>query len=99
MIKNYGFKLNDLEDPKAYKLGAIELPKVVLREDGQWASWLPVDELQFTPKYETYGCTVYGTENIFQTLERFHHTQTREYDERYNYNLVKILSYIQLSED
>ncbi len=70
MIKNYGLKLNDVPDLAAYKLGAIELPKDTLAPDGQWDAWLPKDELQITPNYDTYGCTIYGTENILQTLEK-----------------------------
>ena len=91
MIKNYGFKLNEVPDERAYKLGAVELPKNVLREDGQWSGWTPIDELQTTPRYDTYGCTIYATENIQQTLERFYFGKTSEYDERYNYNLVKVV--------
>ena len=88
-IKNYGF-IKTEEDPKAYKLGATELPKVVLMSDGQWVDYLPKDESQITPSYDTYGCTVYGTENIQQMLEKFHYGESKEFDERYNYNLVKI---------
>ena len=91
MIKNYGFILNEVEDLRAYKLGAIELPKEILVFDGQWDNWLPTDELQFTPSYDTYGCTIYGTENIQQTLEKQRGLTSAEYDERYNYNLVKIV--------
>lgn len=90
MIKNYGFKLNDVEDLGAYKLGAIELPKTVLVPDGQWGGWTPIDELQHTPSFDSFGCTVYGTENIQQTLERRVGGKTSEYAERFNYNLVKI---------
>lgn len=91
MIKNYGFLLNEIEDPKAYKLGSVELPKIVIREDGQYDDFLPSDELQYTPNFDTYGCTIFGTENIQQTLERVHYGKSSEYDERYNYNLVEII--------
>ena len=90
-IRQYGFKLNVVEDLGAYKLGAIELPKVILRPDGQWNDFLPNEELQITPSYDSFGCTIYGTENIQQTLEKFHFGKTQEYAERYNYNLVKIV--------
>lgn len=90
MIKNYGFKRNEIDDERAYKLGAIELPKISLRPDGQWGQYTPIDELQHTPNYDTYGCTIYGTENIQQTMERCIFGKTQEYDERYNYNIVKI---------
>lgn len=89
MIKNYGF-VRGLDDPRAYKLGAIELPKTVLRTDGQWGKYLPSQELQHRPSYDTFGCTVFGTENAQQILEIFHNGITHEYAERYNYNLVKI---------
>src|SRR3990167_8816070 len=90
-IRQYGLKLNVVEDPRAYRLGAIELPKAILRLDGQWDAFLPSEELQITPNFETAGCTIYGTENIQQTLEKFHFGKTQEYSERYNYNLVKIV--------
>jgi len=90
MIKNYGFKLKVI-DPRSYRLGSIELPKVVLRPDGQWHDYLPNEEVQHAPSYETYGCTIYGTENIQQILEKFHYGKTSEYAERYNYNLIKIV--------
>ena len=91
MIKNYGFKLNEVEDLKAYRLGAIELPKIVLVKDGQWGKYLPSEELQHTPTFDTFGCVVFATENIQQILEIFHNGYTREYAERYNYNLCKIV--------
>src|SRR3990167_7729891 len=90
-IRQYGLKLNVVEDPRAYRLGAIELPKAILRLDGQWDAFLPNEELQITPQYDSFGCTIYGTENIQQTLEKFHFGKTQEYAERYNYNLVKIV--------
>ena len=90
MIKNYGLKLNETEDPKAYKLGATELPKEVMKKDGDWSDHLPNNERQFTSSFDTYGCTIFGTENIQQILEHAIHGKTGEYDERYNYNLVKI---------
>ena len=89
-IKNYGLVINKQDDPKAYKLGAIELPKEILVQDGQWDKYLPDDESQVTPTYDTYGCTVFGTENIFQILEKQKLGNSQEYDERYIYNLAKI---------
>jgi len=91
MIKNYGLNINEIPDPMAYKLGSVELPRIMLRSDGQWDDFLPKEESQITPSYDTYGCTVYGTENIQQILERFHHGKTSEFDERYNFNLAKIV--------
>ena len=91
MIKNYGLNINEIPNPTAYKLGAVELPKIVLRPDGQWDAYLPADELQFTPSYDTFGCTIYAIENIQQILEKFHFGTTSEYSERYNYNLIKIV--------
>jgi hypothetical protein len=89
-IKNYGLKLRELEDFAAYKLGGIELPKEVLVSDGNWEKYLPSEESQITPSFDTYGCTVYGTENIQQILENYYFGKTNEYAERYIYNLAKI---------
>lgn len=88
--KRVGFVLNEKDDPKSWKLGATELPKVVLRPDGDWEDFLPIKESQVAGGYETWSCTVQGTENAQQILENFHLGETKEYDERYNYNLAGI---------
>jgi hypothetical protein len=90
--KNYGFRLNDVADPKAWEFGGVtSLPKIILNPDGNWKDYLPSEELQHTDSFDTFGCTVYGTENVFQTLEKFITGETREYDERFIYNLARII--------
>ena len=89
-IQQFGFKLNAIEDPRAYKLGASPLPLVVLQEDGDWSKYLPNPETQGTPNWDTYGCTVYGTENALQILEKRLFGESTEWAERFNYNIAGV---------
>jgi len=89
-IRQYGFKRNAVEDVRAYKLGNSPLSQEILNPSGQWDKYLPDSEVQRTPAYETFGCTIYGTENILQILENFHYEEKNEYSERYNYNIAGV---------
>lgn len=52
-----------------YTLGGIgSLPKVVLREDGQWLDVIPPSEAQSKNGIETYSCTGYGLLNCIEIL-------------------------------
>lgn len=78
------------KDEKAWTLGATELPKEVLVKSDDWTPYLPEKEDQTAGGYETWACTVEGTENIQEILEKFHFGINTEYDVRYHYNLVGI---------
>lgn len=86
---NYGFVLK----PKAsdhFTFGAFDsLPKIVLQPDGQWDKYLPLYEPQ-AERFETYGCTVWGTQNALETLYKRLYGVEINADERYNYNCVGI---------
>ncbi len=70
-----------------YVLGAINsLPKTVLQPDGQWDKYLPLYEAQ-AEKYETYGCTVWGTENAIEILEKRLYGIDTNHSERFIYIL------------
>lgn len=90
-IKNYGLVISDIEDPQAYTLGGlVDLPKIVLHPDGNWQDFLPVYEPQFNSQFDSYGCTVFGTENVVETLLRKLTGNERNFSERFIYILAKI---------
>ena len=89
MLKQYGLVIGK-EDPNAYILGGGMLPRVILQEDGNWGPFLPVYEPQFNDKYDSYGCTVWATENCIETmLERLHPNEWN-FSERFIYILANI---------
>lgn len=66
-MKNYGL-VQGAEDNSAYVLGAIGgLPRVVLQPNRDWTPYLPKYEPQAV-NFETWGCTVWGTQNCAETL-------------------------------
>ena len=87
-IRNYGFK-NPVITPDQYVLGGNELPDIVLREDGQYNDYLPLYEPQ-AEKYESWGCTVWGSQNAIEILHKFLFNVEPNYSERYNYILAGI---------
>lgn len=93
-LKNYGLMIGP-EDKNAYVLGAVggvgSLPKVVLMPNRDWTPYLPKYEPQ-AEKYETWGCTVWGTQNCVETLLSRIVSPDIEwnYSERFNYILAGI---------
>ena len=82
--KNFGY-VKDTIDPTDYVLGSLQLPTEVVQPTGQWDEFLPVDEIQRTEKYETYGCTIFGTLNILEFLFKRLFGETRNWAERFVY--------------
>ena len=65
--KNYGLVIKK-KDPRDFVLGGVfSLPKVVIQPDGQWDAYLAREEAQSIP-FETYNCTGYATNAVFETL-------------------------------
>jgi len=90
MIKNYGLVIDKIT-PDQYVLGGLtSLPKIVLKEDGQWDDYLPTYEPQFNQKFDSYGCTVWGTENAIEVLMKQKTGLEANYSERFIYILAKI---------
>jgi hypothetical protein len=88
-MRQYGLQIS-YPDKKAYALGsARSLPQVVLQEDGQWDTFLPQYEPQ-SENFETCGCTVWGTQNCVETLEKKLTGKESNYSERFNYILNNI---------
>ena len=69
-MKNYGLVISKEKDPNAFVLGGLaSLPKIILQQDGQWVNFLTNKEPQTNSQLkETYNCTGYGTNAVFETL-------------------------------
>lgn len=90
-IKNYGLHIH-ADDPNAYVLGTLggSLPRVILREDGQWDDYLPKYEPQFNDIFDSFGCTVWGTLNTLEILMKRATGVEVNYSERFIYILAGI---------
>ena len=55
----------------------------IVKPDGQWDNDLPDKELQKFDWGDTYHCTVYGDENMVQTLKKAKYGESEEYSERF----------------
>lgn len=63
--------------------------KKVLQPSGQWKDFFPIYEPQ-AEKYETNGCTVWGTQNAIEMLIMKKFGIEPNYSERYTYNVAEI---------
>lgn len=88
MIKNYGLLISEEKDARAY--GAGTLPKVVLKEDGQWDEFLPVYEPQFNEFYDSFGCVVWATQNVIEIMLKKIKGIEYNFSERFTYILGKV---------
>lgn len=53
-------------------LGASGIPLPVIKGNGDWTNYLPEFESQLdNDGWDEDGCTVYGTLNAIETLEKF----------------------------
>ena len=59
MIKNYGLIISRNPDKRDFILGGGNVPKVVLRPNGDWTD-IPDKEMQ-QRRFETYNCTGFNT--------------------------------------
>ena len=85
---NYGYVKDEILD-EDYVLGGLQLPTEILQPMGQWDEFIPADEIQRTEKYETYGCTIYGTQNALEFLFKRVFGEIRNFSERYVYIFTK----------
>lgn len=87
---NYGF-VPPQPDERDKVFGAFNsLPKVVRNPSGNWYNYLPLFEKQFGTSWDTYGCTIFGTLNAFETLLKLIEGVEYNFAERYNYNLINL---------
>lgn len=90
-MKDYGFTRPSI-DSTHFVLGAVQsLDKNILQPDGQWDAFLPTYEPQFENGFDTYGCTVWGTQNALETLYKRLYGVEINADERYTYNCAELL--------
>lgn len=82
MIKDYGFVPPEIT-PDNYVLGSSTLPKVVLREDGDWSDFIPEFEQQHEPDFDTYNCTAFGTTNAVELILRALYNVQTNHSERF----------------
>ena len=88
-IKNYGFIPPYIQEQE-HVLGAnTVLPDENLQWDGQWGAFLPLYEPQ-AEKYETWGCTIWGSENQVETYFKRRFGFEPNYDEGFIYNLAEV---------
>ncbi len=81
---NFGF-VEGLIDATHYVLGRnSKLPNLELQPNGQWDRFLPRYEYQ-DDDYETSGCTVWGWQNLIETLYRRIYNIEPNYSERFTY--------------
>lgn len=87
----YGF-VPPPEDKKDFVLGGVfSLPKVALQPDGNWYPYLPLYEKQYGTNWDSYGCTVFGTQNALETILKRLQGGAYDFSERFNYNLIGIV--------
>lgn len=86
--KNYGFRPENIViESDHYHLGATRsLPTEIIRPDRRWSPFVPDYEAQ-APIFETDGCTVWGTQNCVEVLDRAIFGDKSNYAERFNYIL------------
>jgi len=90
-IRNFGFQPPDFdseENKNAWTLGAVD-KKVVLQKDGQWDDYLPDYEPQALD-YETWSCTVFGTLNCCEILDRRLFNKSSNYSDTFTASLCQI---------
>ena len=87
---NYGFIAPYIQPEEWVLGGLIELPEESVILSGQWDAFLPLYEPQ-AEKYETYGCTVWGSENATEIYMKGKFGFEPNFDEAFIYNLVGII--------
>jgi len=87
-LKNYGFSEEETKIEEEDYLSGI-LPREVVNPSANWEEWLPVFEHQ-AEKYETWGCTAYGTLNQIETYMKKVFGFEPNYSDRFTYILANI---------
>lgn len=87
-MKNYGFSPEDIVIEPDEWLGGATLGAVV-NPSGDWSDFLPAYEPQ-AERYETQGCTVWGSQNQLEILYKFLFGIEPNYSERFTYILAEV---------
>src|SRR3990167_1306212 len=80
-MKNYGL-IEAIQAVEEYIAGQSSVPYIPYNEDGDWGRWLPAYEAQ-ADRFETFACTVFGTENVIETMHKFLYASEPNYSERF----------------
>lgn len=89
-MRDFGYIEPEIKD-EDYVLGAFtKLPKIELQKDGNWYPFLPRYEPQFNENFDSYGCTVWGTQNIIETFLKRLTGKEPNFSERFTYILAGI---------
>src|SRR4051794_33539420 len=80
----HGLQLCPIVVDKDYVLGSYgSLGGDVIRPDGQWDPFLPIDEVQNLNGIEPYACVTFGTLNCVETLIKEQFGEERNYSDRW----------------
>jgi hypothetical protein len=85
-MKDFGL-LEGIRDEQNYVFGDGNVPVIPYQEDGNWEKFLPRYEAQ-EENFETYACTVWGTQNAIETL----HTRIYGIEPNYSERFTAVLS-------
>lgn len=89
-LKQFGFDPSKVViKPEAWKFGS-NIPLTPINRTGQYDESLPIYEPQ-AEKYETWGCTVWGSQNQTEITIKVIFGFEPNYYEGYNYNLAAIM--------
>jgi len=80
-MPKYGYIKAEITE-KDYIFGDAQLGGEILQPTGQWADFLPPDEMQ-NRGFETWACATFGTLNCIEILLRRRYTQIEDYSDRY----------------
>jgi hypothetical protein len=80
-MKDYGL-LEGIRDARDYIFGDGNLPFIPFQENGDWEKYLPIYEPQ-KENFETYCCTVWGTQNAVEILYKRLYGIEPNYSERF----------------
>lgn len=88
-IKNYGLNVEETLagiDNTHYLLGSTsKLSSDIIQADHNWRPYIPIYEPQYTPNYDTYGCTVFGSYNAIEILMKKIYGGDYDFAERFTY--------------
>jgi hypothetical protein len=87
---NYGLVENIVSDVREYILGGSKVPYIPYQEDGNWEPFLPRYESQ-SVRFETHGCSVWGSQNQSETLYKRLYGIEPNYSERFTYLLAGVV--------
>ncbi len=88
-IRNYGLNVEETLaglDNTHYLLGSTsKLSTEIIQADHNWKPYIPVYEPQYTPNYDTYGCTVFGSYNAIEVFMKKIYGGDYDFAERFTY--------------